>query len=1146
MNRSWQNLGSFGFVRYSNRESRRFFLDVILDVPRITEQSSHNRNRVGVTKNHVAKLHCTTSTLCHDGRYNIFSSILRSYTTTMATTTTTTTTTSTCQHHPMCSTKRTGASFSTDTSSSTISIPSFPPTPSSVPSPLPSPLPPSVDMSSIWQQKTVRLLETPLGTLDGKGWNEAHSCILWWLDSSSPSVISSARAIHTSFQILDRLCQEEVANRRSTELQQQQPQPTNTTDDDITTTTSITTTSMSVPPFFQTDLLNLVVNHWRMILFSSSSSSSSSLSSLSSQRSHTLLLDDTNPEVSIIQSFMSPQNVLDRLYRYQETSHYLQPDRKTYSMVMDGIASVVTTTSSPPRSMMDGIRMIGTDTVESVENAPFTRVAEQSDDVMALVNKIIENLIRQSTLIDNGDNDGNDADDTIQDVGTQLDDSRPTPPPIPTAATMSPNVFIFSSAINAWAKSGRRDAPMEVEKLLHQMKSLHEVYPHWEVAPNSVTYATVIDTWAKVGRVDKVQGLLNEMYQRHQATGDPSIKPGLPAFNGLLVSLSKSGSTSEAEATLKQMEDLYDSGELSECPSVVSYSTVLDGFSRSNEEGAATRAESFLRKMISRHGTTSPNAITYNSVIQAHVQAGDIHSAERLLNEMQDSYLRGENTEVRPTIRTYSIVLSGLAKSRQPDAGERAEQILHAVKEMSKSGDLDESPDVIMYNIVLDCWAKSASRDALVRSKQFLDKMIEDSVAPDEISYNTVIHCMTRFGNPEEAESLIEDMKGAGVQPSNVTYNTLLAAYLTKSSSTNGRRTMNGSRTTLTPSEIAYTSRAEKLFERMKNDPYVEPDVVTYNTMLHFYSRVGDFTKAEAFLAEMLKEDSPVRPNSISLNTVISAWANSGRPDAPQRSEDILINMLESSSKGERPSNLHPTSTTFNGVMSAWTKSRAAVAGERCQRLYQLMVGGLAENGQEFVKPDIVTLNTLIHSWSLADDENAPDHAEAAFLDMKRRYDAGNTRMRPNSKTYGSLISVWAKSGRRNAGEKAEEYMRKILEYYAKIGRRRTGIDAPRVFEFTSTIRAWANSGDPRALYKADEILNLLLREVRQGNDLARPDAYLFGTILRTMAQSKVPNKALYTEKIIRMMKEYKVPPNRYLMDQVKKCYDDDRVQRRL
>eukprot|EP00536_Pseudo-nitzschia_multiseries_P000401 jgi/Psemu1/178558/e_gw1.5.97.1 len=368
------------------------------------------------------------------------------------------------------------------------------------------------------------------------------------------------------------------------------------------------------------------------------------------------------------------------------------------------------------------------------------------------------------------------------------------------------------------------------------------------MTPNKFTYSTAIDAWAKVRRVDKVKELLQKMHQQAREQDDRSLKPGLPAFNGYLVALARSGRVEEAETLLSQMEDLYDSGELEEPPSVISYTTVIDGFARSKVEGSSVRAESFLRRMMDREDL-SPNAVTYNSVINAHVQSFNIEAAEKLLREMHETFLRSGNMEIRPTMQSYSVVISGIAKSRRKDSGERAERILEQIKEMAQSGDLDEPPDVILYNAVLDCWAKSpATTETASRALAFLEKMKKDEIVPDAISYNTIIHCLAQSGMTLDAELMLDKMKVAGVHPNSITYNTLLAAYLSKTKQRTKRdKDQDRSRNSYKND----TNRAENLFKKMRSDPNIQPDVVTYNTMLHSYSRDGDFEKAEKLLKEM-------------------------------------------------------------------------------------------------------------------------------------------------------------------------------------------------------------------------------------------------------------------------------------------------------
>lgn len=909
--------------------------------------------------------------------------------------------------------------------------------------------PSSNHRSSVLQQTTTHLLQVPVGSFDDQQWSETHYTILGWLEPSEDKNFV-AHGLARCWLLLDRLVQEEAM------LQERSEKAEDTS----------TGSSMSLPTFFRTDLLNLVANHWRKSVLDLNLNVSK---------------NDANKD-------LHPPQLLQRLYRYQESSTHLCPDFQTFAMILDAISSMVSVSSS----------------VSANRNFHGTK-HDGEDELMAAVDDIMKRLVNRAKEMDPSD-----------DVPSSL----------------RPNVVVFSSAMNAWAKSGRTEAPVKVEELLQQMKMLHHQHPSWkDMRPNQVTYSTAIDTWAKSGNVEKVQELMQEMHQASQENEDDSMKPATMAFTGYLKALSKQGRMEEAEATLLQMEALYEAGELDEAPNVMSYSTVLDGYARSTDPGASMQAESLLQRMLEKHrdgkSAVTPNAVSFNSVILAHVNSGNIHAAESLVQRMHEEYVRSGNKDVRPTLETYSTILSGLAKSRQRDAGERAENILDNVKELSRSGELDQALDVILYNAVLDCWAKSRRPESPDRSKNILSMMIRDGFKPDIISFNTVVHCMAKSGRLQEAESLLKDMEEFGVRPNAVTFNTLLSAYVSAVSSVPKKK--KGSE----QEKAMLTDQIEHLFERLKQVSSVSLDVVTYNTVLHFYSRVGEVEKASSLLQEMLAPESRVTPDLISMNTVISAWANSGREDAPERAEAIFEQVLL---QNDHRHQIAPTSVTFNAVMSAWTKSRRPEAAERCEQLFDLM----KTDGDADVQPDFVTFNILIHAWSLSTDEAAPDHAERAFAEMKRRYQQEDANLRPNNRTLGALINVWSKSNRENAGEMAESYLRTIIRHAEQYQDVR---EVPRVHEFTGDIRAWANSGDPRAPYKADAILYLLLQQIEQGNKHAQPDNRLFGAFLSTLASSGIPNKGVHANKVVQMMIRFNIRPNDFLLELLRKCQGADRLQ---
>jgi hypothetical protein len=76
-----------------------------------------------------------------------------------------------------------------------------------------------------------------------------------------------------------------------------------------------------------------------------------------------------------------------------------------------------------------------------------------------------------------------------------------------------PNVVTFSSVIDAWAKSGRQDAPSRAEALLKEMIALSDAGWH-EASPNVVTFTSVISAWANSGdeqAPQRAEELLHEM-----------------------------------------------------------------------------------------------------------------------------------------------------------------------------------------------------------------------------------------------------------------------------------------------------------------------------------------------------------------------------------------------------------------------------------------------------------------------------------------------------------------------------------------------------------------------------------------------------------------------------------------------------------
>ena len=78
---------------------------------------------------------------------------------------------------------------------------------------------------------------------------------------------------------------------------------------------------------------------------------------------------------------------------------------------------------------------------------------------------------------------------------------------------MKPNTVLYGAVLDAWAKSGRREAPKRVEAILHHMEQLNQ-QGNADVRPNTVSYNAIINAWAKSrekGAAQRAEAILNHM-----------------------------------------------------------------------------------------------------------------------------------------------------------------------------------------------------------------------------------------------------------------------------------------------------------------------------------------------------------------------------------------------------------------------------------------------------------------------------------------------------------------------------------------------------------------------------------------------------------------------------------------------------------
>jgi len=143
----------------------------------------------------------------------------------------------------------------------------------------------------------------------------------------------------------------------------------------------------------------------------------------------------------------------------------------------------------------------------------------------------------------------------------------------------------------------------------------------------------------------------------------------------------------------------------------------------------------------------------------------------------------------------------------------------------------------------------------------------------------------------------------------------------------------------------------------------------------------------------------------------------------------------------------------------------------------------LYESGYEAAKPNFISYVNLVTAYVRHSSPSAAQKAEDILFEVYGKFKAGNNAFKPTVQTVATVIDCWQKSGRRDAGEKAEALLDWVLELYRET---RDEDFKPNEIIFAITIGAWGRS---RMIGKATRAWQLLTR-FKELNESGELDSY--------------------------------------------------------
>ena len=433
--------------------------------------------------------------------------------------------------------------------------------------------------------------------------------------------------------------------------------------------------------------------------------------------------------------------------------------------------------------------------------------------------------------------------------------------------------------------------------------------------------------------------------------------------------------------------------------------------------------------------------------------------AEEMVRRMRTLYEKSGDVDIRPPLQAYNLWINALAKSKQPEAGRMAENVLRQMKEHNVE------PNIVTYTSIIDAHARSqnpgGAEGVLLR---LLDETRgSNSLGFSSITCDTILNAWAQQGTRESAERAqlilfrLEEWQRDNIRPTKISYATVMNAWARVGST-----------------EAA--ERAEALLHRMLEMKQVQPDTIVFNAAINVWATSKDAQagkRALAILRKMRalpKDGVDTAPDIVTYNTVLSAWAHSGDVNAAPYTEKIVQEMQTAAAQSNKAP--APNTVTYNTILNAWAKSKLPGAAPRAQKVLDYMI----QSGKDAIVPDVISFASVLDAWA----KSKEPHKGAKSQDLLNRLIAmfnatKNDTLRPTAYTYNAVLNACAFSAMGTTMDEKREALQIAVQTFSSMRNSETPLDTVTYGNMLKCLANLMPEGDIRsnmALQVFDKCIN--------------------------------------------------------------------------
>ncbi|WCJ34585.1 Pentatricopeptide repeat-containing protein At3g09650 chloroplastic [Euphorbia peplus] len=422
---------------------------------------------------------------------------------------------------------------------------------------------------------------------------------------------------------------------------------------------------------------------------------------------------------------------------------------------------------------------------------------------------------------------------------------------------------------------------------------------------------------------------------------DPGVvgnsRPDTGAFNNVLNACANLG---DGKMFLQVFDEM---GEFDVVPDVLSYNIVIKLCARYDRKDLLV----FVLERVIREGI--PVCMTtLHSLVAAYVGFGDLETAESMVQAMREG--RRDLCKILRDFNAEDVEFSDDESDCHIGNLNRGDDVfMKLLPNWSEASDSEPPllpksyfPDSRIYTTLMKGYMNQGRVNDTIRMLEAMRRQDNVSSHPDHVTYTTVISTLVKVGSMERARQVLAEMTRIGVPANRITYNILLKGYC---------------------QQLQINEAKELLREMASGDVEIEPDVVSYNTMIDGCINIDDSAGALAFFNEM--REKGIAPTKISYTTLMKAFSSSSQPKMANQVFDEMI----------KDPRVKVDLIAWNMLVEAYCKLGLV---EEAKKIIMRM----KENG---FHPDVATYGSLANAIALA---KKPGEALLLWKEVKERLEA--------------------------------------------------------------------------------------------------------------------------------------------------------------